>query len=74
MEVKVGVVHVARELIFESAQTAEEIQALVSAAVSNGGLLSLTDARGRVIAVPVDKLAYVDIDETGERRVGFGAL
>lgn len=74
MEVKIGVVHVARELIFESAQSPDEIQKVVAEAVKNGGMLSLSDARGRVIAVPVDKLAYVDIGENGERRVGFGAL
>lgn len=74
MEVKIGVVHVSRELIFESAQSPEEIQKVVADALKNGGMLSLSDSRGRVIAVPVDKLAYVDIGESGERRVGFGAL
>lgn len=74
MEVKIGVVHVSRELIFESAQSADEIQKVVADALKNGGMLSLSDSRGRVVAVPVDKLAYVDIGESGERRVGFGAL
>lgn len=74
MEVKVGVVHVSRELIFESAQSPAEIQKVIAEALKNGGMLSLNDERGRVIAVPVDKLAYVDIGEATERRVGFGAL
>jgi hypothetical protein len=74
MEVKVGVVHVSRELVFESAQTPAEIQGAINEAIAHGGLLSLSDERGRVIAIPIDKLAYVDIGEATERRVGFGAL
>jgi hypothetical protein len=74
MEVKIGVVHVSRELIFDSAQTPDEIRKTVAEALKAGGLLSLDDSRGRVIVVPVDKLAYVDIGEGADRRVGFGAL
>lgn len=74
MEVKVGVINVAREIVFESSQKPEEIQKTVREALGNDQMLSLTDEKGRVICVPVDKLAYVEIGEPSERRVGFGAL
>lgn len=74
MEVKIGVAHSPRELTVESPLTAEEIEAAVSKALSDGGVLSLADDRGRRLLVPVDKLSYVEIGESETRRVGFGAL
>lgn len=74
MEVKVGVINVSREIVFESSQKPEEIQKIVRDALGNDQMLSLVDEKGRVICVPVDKLAYVEIGEPLERRVGFGAL
>jgi hypothetical protein len=74
VEVKVGVKGAARELSLESAQTAEEITAAVRAALADGGILTLVDEKGRQVIVPVDKLAYVEIGEQVERRVGFGAI
>ena len=74
MEVKIGVKGAARELSLESGQTPEEITAAVTAALSGGTALTLTDEKGRQVIVPVDKLAYVEIGEQVERRVGFGAI
>ena len=75
MEVKIGVQYAARELVLESGQTPEELEkALAAAYKSDGGLLSLTDEKGRRIVVPVDKIAYVEIAGGADRRVGFGAL
>ena len=74
MEVKVGVKGAARELSLESAQTPEEVTEAVKAALADGGILVLTDEKGRQVIVPVDKLAYVEIGEQVERRVGFGAI
>jgi Protein of unknown function (DUF3107) len=74
VEVKIGVTHANRELVLESSQTAEQIQETVTEALQGDtGLLVLTDEKGRTVAVPTDKLAYVDIAGTGSRRVGFGA-
>jgi len=75
VEVKIGVKGAARELSLESAMTPDEIADAVKAAVGDaGGLLALTDEKGRRVLVPVDKLAYVEIGEQIERRVGFGAI
>jgi len=75
VEVKIGVKGAARELSLESAQSSDEIAAEVKAALADaGGLLVLADEKGRQVLVPVDKLAYVEIGEQAERRVGFGAI
>ncbi|HEY0870608.1 MAG TPA: DUF3107 domain-containing protein [Acidothermaceae bacterium] len=74
MEVKIGVQYAAREIVVESGQTPAAVEALVAAAVKDGGLLILADERGRRVLVPVEKLAYVEIGEASERRVGFGTM
>ena len=74
MEVKVGGTYAARELVIDSAQSPDEVAAVVAAALKNGGVLTLEDEKGRRVIVPVDKLAYVEIAEPEARRVGFGAI
>ena len=74
MEVKIGVQHSARELVIDSPKTPDEIAKEVSAAMSGGskdGLLTLVDDRGRRVVVPVEKIAYVEIAQPDQRRVGF---
>ncbi len=73
MEVKIGVQNVAREIVLDSAQSADEVAALVEAAVAAGGTLRLTDASGRSVVVPTTVLGYVETGGSGERRVGFGS-
>lgn len=75
MEVKIGIQHAAREISLESRQSSDEVARLVSEAMeSKDGLLSLVDDKGRRVLVPADKLAYVELGEPQERRVGFGAM
>jgi 3-hydroxyacyl-CoA dehydrogenase len=75
VEVKIGVQYATRELVLESAQTPEEIEeALANAIRSEMGLLTLTDEKGRRVLVPVSKLAYIEVAEPEQRRVGFGAM
>jgi hypothetical protein len=74
VEVKIGVQYSAREIVLESTQQADDVERLVTAALDAGGLLALTDEKGRRVLVPVEKLAYVEIGESLERRVGFGAM
>lgn len=75
MEVKIGVQHAPREIVLESAQSAEDVARSVTEALSSGReVLTLTDEKGRQVIVPRDKLAYVEIGEPENRRVGFGAL
>ena len=74
MEVKIGVLHTAREIMLDSPQTPDEVEALVAAALkSMDGQLVLTDDRGRKVIVPANLIAYVDIAQADQRRVGFVA-
>ena len=74
MEVKIGVQYAARELTLESTQTADEVEQAVAEALKSGGVLTLVDDHGRRVVVPADRLAYVEIGEPVERRVGFGTM
>ena len=75
MEVKIGVQYASRELVLESAQSADEVAKAVSEALkADLGVLTLIDEKGRRVLVPADKLAYVEIAESEQRRVGFGTM
>ena len=72
MEVKIGVQYAPRELVLESAQTASDVVSAVTEALSGeSGVLDLVDEKGRRVLVPVSKIAYVEIDESVARKVGF---
>ncbi len=73
VDIKIGVQDTPREISLESNQTPEEVTAAIRAAVADGGLLSLTDDRGRTVLVPAPKIAYVEIGPASTRKVGFGA-
>jgi Protein of unknown function (DUF3107) len=74
VEVKIGVLHTAREIVLDSPQTPEEIETLVANALKSvDGQLKLTDDRGRKVIVPANLIAYVDIAQADARRVGFTA-
>jgi hypothetical protein len=75
VEVRIGVKGAPRELAIESAQSADEIQAIVDTALKDGAAtVTLLDEKGRRVMIATDKLAYVEIAEADSRRVGFGAL
>ena len=73
MEVKIGVQFAARELVLESAQSAQDVEKAVAAALSaDDGVLALEDDKGRRVLVPAGKIAYVEIAaDSATRRVGF---
>jgi Protein of unknown function (DUF3107) len=72
VEVKIGVLHTPREITLESAQTPDEVSALVAEALKSvDGQLTLTDERGRKIIVPANLVAYVEIAQADARRIGF---
>lgn len=72
MDIKIGVQQTAREIVLESDQSPEDIDAAVRAAIADGGILSLVDNKGRRVIVPADRIAYVEISAATSRRVGFG--
>lgn len=71
MEVKIGVIHASRELTLDTSLQAGDVEEQVRAALADGGVLSLADAKGRRVVVPVEKLAYVEITTSTVGQVGF---
>lgn len=71
MEVKIGVTNATRELVIDTTLEAGEIEDQVRSALEAGGVLSLSDAKGRRVVVPVEKLAYVEITTSTVGQVGF---
>ncbi len=73
MEVRIGVQNAIREITLEMSQSHAQITKAVSEALETQGVLSLEDDKGRVVIIPVDRLAYVELGEQTGRKVGFGA-
>ena len=77
MDVRIGIVQSAKELEVELGEDADRDAVVAEIESSLGkpdGVLRLTDRKGRLVAVPVAKVAYVEVGApTHERRVGFGA-
>ena len=75
MEVKIGISDSPRELVINSSQTPAEVEAAVTGALQgDGGVVSLTDEKGRKFLIQAAKVAYVEIGSTTGGRVGFAAV
>lgn len=73
LEVKVGVQYSPREITLEVSESADQIRTIVEKAVTEGGVIELTDVRGRQVLIPAASCSYVEIGPPETRRVGFGA-
>lgn len=71
MEVKIGVQNSARELVLETDESAEGVERLLTDAVAAGGVLVLTDTKGRKVIVPAPGIAYVEVGGGVAGQVGF---
>ena len=72
MEVKIGVQQAAREVTIDVDRSAEEVEKLVSDAIATeGGVIALTDTKGRRVVVPGAKVADVEIGSGVAGTVGF---
>jgi hypothetical protein len=72
-EVKIGISDSTHELTFECASSQDEVIAAVNAAIKANAVLSLSDTKGRELLVPYNKINYVEVGESSERRVGFAS-
>ncbi|HEY1830215.1 MAG TPA: DUF3107 domain-containing protein [Acidimicrobiales bacterium] len=77
MDVRIGITQTPKEIEVELAEgtdldkTLGEIEKLLQ---TGDGVLWLTDRKGRRVAVPVAKVAYVEVGApASDRKVGFGA-
>lgn len=75
MQVRIGVQFVPKELVVETALSADEVeQALTGALLTEHGIFVLKDVRGGRVAVPADRVGYLEIAEDETRQVGFGTI
>lgn len=75
MDVRIGVSQAPRELNLELADDQrDELKAQIDAALGGAlDVLWLTDKKGRQVALPAAKIAYIELGANdGERRIGFG--
>lgn len=77
MDVRIGVTYTAKEIDVELASDTDltELRSRVDRALSGDDrVLWLTDDHGRQVAVPTEKIAYVELGSPdGERRIGFAS-
>jgi hypothetical protein len=71
MEVKIGVQHAPRELVVDTPDSVEQIQAALDKALADNSTLALSDSRGRQVLVPARTIAYVEIGTGVIGQVGF---
>jgi len=77
VDVRIGVTHSMREIDLDLDDSVDraELKARIDAALDDDdGVLWLTDKRGREVAVPASKIAFVELGSPTEgRTIGFGA-
>ncbi|MCW2758298.1 MAG: hypothetical protein JWO46_2044 [Nocardioidaceae bacterium] len=71
MEIKIGVQNAPRELTIDTDLDVAAIEKQVEAAVSGSGVLAFSDAKGRRVLIPADRIAYVEIATSTAGTVGF---
>jgi hypothetical protein len=72
VEVKIGIQMAPRELVVETAASAQEIERALNEALEGKNVFVLADDKGGTVLVPADKLAYVEMGRLEPRRIGFG--
>ncbi|MFV8381085.1 DUF3107 domain-containing protein [Corynebacterium hindlerae] len=72
MDIKIGFSDNPRELTLSTDTPKEELQARVAEVLSqDGGVLELSDERGRTFLVRGARIAYVEFGAAASRPVGF---
>lgn len=74
MEIRIGIVNAPREVAIELPEdaTIDDVKATIDAGVTDSsGLVWLTDRKGKQSGFPADKIAYVEIGDSDDQRIGF---
>jgi hypothetical protein len=74
VEVKIGIQNIPRELELETSSSPDEIERSLGSALANGGMFVIRDEKGGKILIPAEKIGYVELNGTEQRRIGFGNL
>ena len=76
MDVRIGVTQAPRELNIELAEDVDrdDLKSRVEAALAGSSdVLWITDKRGKDVAIPSAKIAYIELGSAdSDRRIGFG--
>jgi hypothetical protein len=74
VEVKIGIQSITRELVVDTPSSPDEVERSLTTALSNGGMLVVRDSKGGKILIPAEKIGYVELNGSEQRRIGFGGL
>jgi len=75
VEIKIGIIDVAHEVVIEATADVESVVESYRAELDKDhGLLRLADAKGRLLVIPASRIAYLDLGSAEHRPVGFGAV
>ena len=74
VEVKIGIQSIQRELVLDTSSSSDEVERSLATALSNGGMFVVRDDKGGKILIPAEKIGYVELNGTEQRRIGFGGL
>jgi hypothetical protein len=72
-DVKIGISDSTHELNIECENSQSEVIAKVNEAIKSSSVLSLSYSKGREILVPFNKISYLEVGESADRRVGFAS-
>jgi len=76
VDIRIGVTYSPKELDIELAEDADPktLKADIEKSLSDGGIVWLTDRKGRQVGVPADKVAYIELGRPdADHRIGFGS-
>ena len=74
MDIRIGILKSPREINFETAATAADVEKIVAAALdSDAKFVRLTDDKDKVYIIPTASFGYIEVGSEVSRRVGFVA-
>jgi hypothetical protein len=74
VDIRIGILNSPREINFETAQTAADVEKIVAAALdSDAKFVRLTDDKDKVYIIPTASFGYIEVGSEISRRVGFVA-
>jgi len=76
VDIRIGVTYSPKELDIELAEDADPktLKAEIEKSLADGGIVWLTDRKGRQVGVPADKVAYIELGRPdADHRIGFGS-
>jgi hypothetical protein len=75
VDIRIGVTDNPQPIVLQLADDTDrdDLKARIDTAISGGeGVLWLTDDKGKEVAVPASRLAFVELGPAGSNPIGFG--